>query len=117
MEIEIYTTPDGRKPVSEFIQSLPPKFGGKTLRAIDLLEEFGPTLREPVSKHISDGIFELRATLGSDTSRVLYFFIHKGKVVLTHGFVKKSRKIPPRELAKAREYRRDYLERCENQGK
>ena len=31
-------------------------------------------LREPYSKHLTEGIFELRAKVGSDETRVLYFF-------------------------------------------
>lgn len=46
----------------------------KLLVGLDLLEENGPQLREPYSKHLEDGIFELRAKQGSDITRVLYFF-------------------------------------------
>ena len=41
---------------------------------LDVLEEKGNELREPYSKHLEDGIFELRGKVGNDISRVLYFF-------------------------------------------
>jgi len=81
------------------------------VRAIDLLSEFGRELREPVSKHLVDGIFELRASVGNDSIRVLYFFFHNGRVVLTHGFIKKTQKTPHAEIDRAKEYRTDYLMR------
>ena len=74
----------------------------------------GIELREPYSKSLGDSIFELRAKVGSDISRVLYFFFVGKKVILTNGFVKKTPKTPPVELDKAKKYRREYLSRKGN---
>lgn len=62
----------------------------KVFRTIELLEMKGNHLREPFSKHLVDGIFELRVKQGSNISRVLYFFVVGNKVILTNGFVKKN---------------------------
>ena len=59
-EIILYDTEDGRCPVQELLDSLEPKLLAKTLRTIDLLEINGPLLREPYSKPLENGIFELR---------------------------------------------------------
>ena len=91
-EIILYDTEDGRCPVQELLDSLEPKLLAKTLRTIDLLEMNGPLLREPYSKPLENGIFELRSKQGSDITRVLYFFIVGKKAVLTNGFIKKSQK-------------------------
>ncbi|MCD7837771.1 MAG: type II toxin-antitoxin system RelE/ParE family toxin [Clostridiales bacterium] len=64
MNIEFYELPDGSKPAIEFIQSLDPKMKAKILHTIDLLEEHGGALREPYSKPLGEGIFELRAQHG-----------------------------------------------------
>ena len=48
-------------------------------------------LREPYSKYLEDGIFEVRGKVGNDISRVLY---HGGKIILTNGFIKKTQKTP-----------------------
>ena len=111
MHIDLYKKDNGEVPVEKFLRSLNRKLEAKTVRTIDLLEEFGIELREPNSKPLGDGIFGLRATLGSDTTRVLYFFYYQDIAVLTHGFVKKTRKTPPSEIKKAKEYRDDYLRR------
>lgn len=91
-EILFYETEDGKCPVQEFLDSLEPKLLTKTLRTIDLLEANGPLLREPYSKLLEDGIFELRTKQGTDITRVLYFFVVGKKAVLTNGFIKKLKK-------------------------
>ena len=107
-EIILYDTEDGRCPVQELLDSLEPKLLAKTLRTIDLLEMNGPLLREPYSKPLGNGIFELRTKQGSDITRVLYFFIVGKKAVLTNGFIKKSQKTPKAEKELAKKYKSDY---------
>lgn len=109
-----YALPDGTKPVKTFLVELDPKMRAKMLRAIALLELAGNELREPDSKHLTDGIFELRAKVSTDISRVLYFFIVGKRAILTHGFIKKSDKTPPSEIDRAKRYREEYLSRKEN---
>ena len=64
-------------------------------------------LREPYSKALDNGIFELRAKVGSDISRVLYFFILGRQIVLTNGFVKKSPITPETEIDRAKRKQND----------
>lgn len=109
MEVEFYKTSKGEIPIVGFLKSLNEKLEAKTVRTIELLKEFGTNLREPNSKSLGDGIFELRTKQGRDTTRVLYFFFHEDRAILTHGFVKKTQKTPPQEIEKAKEYRKDYL--------
>ena len=113
-EIIFYDLPNGEEPAKDFIISLDAKMKAKMLRTIVMLQTNGFELREPQSKHLDDGIFELRAKVGSDISRVLYFFVIGKKAVLTNGFVKKSQKTPPGEIEKAKAYRKEFLSRKEN---
>ena len=113
-KVEFYDTPNGTKPAKDFIAGLPPKMRAKMLRVISVLEVNGSELREPYSKHLDDGIFELRGQVGSDISRILYFFVIGKKVILTHGFVKKTQKTPISEINRAKNYRTEYLNRQEN---
>ncbi|MCC8195348.1 MAG: type II toxin-antitoxin system RelE/ParE family toxin [Ruminococcus sp.] len=114
MDIIFYKTTDGEEPVKEFISDLEPKMRARVYRSIDLLSEFGHMLREPDSKSLGDGIFELRIKQGSDISRVLYFFYIGDKAVLTSGFVKKTQKTPANVIERAKKYRADFLDREEN---
>ena len=79
-----------------FLHSFQPylhkKMRTKMLRPISILADNGTGLREPYSKPLGDCIFELRAKIGSDISRVLYFFFVERRVIITNGFVKKHRK-------------------------
>jgi len=109
-----YDKKDGTEPAKEFILSLDKKMRAKMLRTIELLVDNGYELREPHSKHISEGIFELRAKVGSDISRVLYFFFVGNKVILTNGFIKKTQKTPASEIEKAKRYRDEFIGREEN---
>ena len=72
--VEYYEKADGSRPAEEFILSQDNKMQAKIFAALELLELKGPALREPYSKPLGDGIFEVRAKQGSDISRVLYFF-------------------------------------------
>ena len=60
---------------------------------------------------LEDGIFEVRGKVGSDISRVLYFFYYGGRIILTNGFIKKTQKTPRNELEKAKLCRKDFMER------
>jgi phage-related protein len=68
-------------------------------------------LREPYSKSLGDGIFEIRAKVGTDITRVLYFFYYEGRIILTNGFVKIMQETPSSEIKKVKQYRKDFLER------
>lgn len=109
--VTFYQRADGSKPVSEFIRSLEPKMQAKIIRSLQILESAGPELREPYTKPLGDGIFELRIQVATDISRVLYFFVAGHNIIATHGYVKKTQKTPPAEINLAKKYRADYLKR------
>lgn len=115
--IEFFERENGEIPAEEFLLSLDKKMRAKILGIMDILQEKGNQLREPYSKHLDDGIFEIRGKVGTDISRVLYFFYYEGKIIMTNGFVKKTPKTPKSELEKAKRYRNEYLERCESDEK
>lgn len=110
--IEFYERENGEIPVEEFLLSLDKKMRAKILGIMGILQEKGNQLREPYSKHLKDDIFEIRGKVGTDISRVLYFFYYEGKIIFTNGFVKKTQKTPEAEIEKAKGYRNNYLKRC-----
>ncbi len=113
-EVEFYTKDNGEKPAKDFILSLDIKMRAKILGIIDVLEEKGTQLREPYSKHLQDGIFEIRGKVGSDITRVLYFFYYGKRIVLTNGFIKKTQQTPKNEIKLAKLYRKDFFERVKD---
>ena len=110
-EVEYFEKEDGTYPAEEFILSQDVKMRAKLFRLLELLEEKGNTLREPYSKSLDDGIFEIRAKQGSNITRVLYFYYIGNKIILTNGFIKKSQKTPPSEIDLAKKYRAEYEKR------
>lgn len=113
--IELYEDTKGNKPVEIFLLSLDDKMRIKLLRILEILQEKGPYLREPYSKSLGDGIFEVRGKSGSDITRILYFFYYDGKIILTNGFIKKSQKTPPSEFKLAKKRRNEYIRRMCNE--
>ncbi len=75
-EVEFYTKDSGEKPAKDFFLGLDAKMRAKVLGIINVLEEKENQLREPYSKHLDDGIFEIRGKVGTDITRVLYFFYY-----------------------------------------
>lgn len=73
-EIIFYEKENGDCPVQEFLDSLDTNMRTKMVGLLGVLEEKGNYLREPYSKLIDDGIFEIRCKVGNNITRVLYFF-------------------------------------------
>ena len=115
--VEFYETEDGKIPTNEFLNSLDPKMNAKMVGLMEILEEKGNLLRDPYSSPLEDGIFELRAVQGSNITRALYFFYIEGRIIITHGFVKKTQKTPRAQIELAKKYRADFLKRQTTAGK
>lgn len=114
--VEFYETESGEKPCLDFLNTLEVKLRAKVFRDLTLLEQYGNELRLPYSEHLDDGIFELRTIQGKNIVRNLYFFIVGKKIIVTHGFKKKTQKTPPEEIQKAKKYRADYKTRQQETG-
>lgn len=69
----------------------------KTIGADIATVEFGWPVGMPTCKAMKGGLYEVRSSLKNRIARVL-FCIHDEKMVLLHGFVKKSQKTPQADL-------------------
>ena len=65
--------------------------------------------REPLSKPLGHGLFELRH-VGKLNTRVLWFFRKGRRIVAVHGIRNKGQTIPVRDLDTTRERVRDWIE-------
>ena len=65
--------------------------------------EFGANLGMPHTESLNDGLFELRVKGKEGIARVFYCTLAGQRIIMLHGFIKKSQKIPPKELKLARE--------------
>lgn len=110
-EVVFYEDRRGRRPAEEFIEQLPARDSEKVVAWLDFLEEKGPRLGRPYAARLEAGIYELRVRVSTLRYRILYFFWTGRRIVLTHGFTKKSGPVPRAEIERAKRYREDWLER------
>lgn len=108
MEVIFYKKTDERIPMREFLDGLSEKDGDKCLARIKWLKDRGHEIGPPVSKPLRDGIHELRVKGENRDYRMLYFFHGRMAVVVSHGIVKKTREVPPREIEKAIERKTEF---------
>ncbi len=106
--VNFYKHPDGSKPVGQFIRALDVKLRAKVVSDLHRLEMLGNEARSPLSKHLEDGIFEMRSEFGNDIVRILFFFDGENIIIATNGFVKKQNKTPRSEILLAKQRRLSY---------
>ena len=113
--VDYYRTERGEQPVKMFIDSLPVKLRAKNMREISMLEEFGTNMPAPYVKQMhgkdSAGLWELRVKLSSDITRIFYFYPEGNRILLLHGFLKKTENTPPAELKIAQSRMKDAKKR------
>lgn len=110
--VEYYETAAGRCPLREFLDELemsdPDDFAEVLAGLAKLRSRQGH--REPLTKAVGDGLFELRH-VGKLNMWVLWFFVKGRRIVAVHGIRNKGQSIAPRDLDTARERMRDWQER------
>ena len=110
--VEFYETDAGRRPVQEFLDALKasdPDVFAVVLAGLAKLRH-RQYHREPLTKALGDGLFELRH-VGKLNTRVLWFFMKGRRIVAVHGIRNKGQAIPARDLDTARERMRDWQKR------
>lgn len=111
-EIILYTTADGKCPITAFLDSLPDKVFKKITWILNLVAELENIPSVYFKKLVNTvGIYECRISFSSNIYRIFCFFYKGSMVVLTHGIMKKTQRIPQDEIRKAEEYKKDFLRR------
>lgn len=64
--------------------------------------EYGPNLGLPHTRAMSGGLFEIRAKGAEGIGRALFCTVKERKIVVLHGFIKKTNKTPVADLTLAR---------------
>jgi phage-related protein len=108
-QIEAVVLPNGDVPAEEWLESLSQKHQQKFASLFAMLADVGKLWNERKFKHLegSDQIFEFKV----DDGRILCFFFVGQRVILTHGFAKKSAKTPKGEIERAEKYKSDFISR------
>lgn len=114
-EVLFYETVEGRCPTQDFLEALPLKVRAKITKWVDLLKREGPDLPRPYADVVRGKIRELRVSFDGLHHRLLYFFYGK-RIIVTHGFVKKTVAVPEEELVLAQRRMSDFVTRVKGGG-
>jgi phage-related protein len=96
-----YESASGKEPVREWLRALDEQsrlMVGKDIATV----EFGWPLGMPLCRALGGGLHEVRSRITNRRIARVIFVIHQGRMVLLHGFVKKSQKTPQPDLALAK---------------
>lgn len=112
--VEFYESENGAAPVRQFLDELkvsdPDDFSAVLAGLAKLRNR--QYHREPLSRALGDGLFELRH-VGKLNTRVLWFFVKNRRIVAVHGIRNKGQAIPARDLATARERMHEWQKRVQ----
>ena len=101
LAVNFFRTLSNHEPVREWLKSLPQadcKAIGEDIKTV----QYGWPLGMPLVEKIENGLWELRTNgLSSGIARTFFTIIDQ-RIILLHGFIKKSQKIPQNELELAR---------------
>ncbi|POU73772.1 type II toxin-antitoxin system RelE/ParE family toxin [Leclercia sp. LSNIH6] len=99
--------------VREEILSLPACVQAKLIRQLDKLRANPTALREPDSKPLPHGLFEIR-TVGLIHSRGIYVYQREKTIYLLRVFIKKTKKTPSAEIRLALKRQQEMLDEQED---
>jgi phage-related protein len=96
-----YSSPAGAEPVREWLRNLPTAerhaIGRDLLRA-----QWRWPVGMPLCRPLSDGLWEIRTDLPTGRTARVLICLYREHLVALHGFIKKTRATPEKDLAMAR---------------
>lgn len=121
MEFRIifYKDEVGSSPIEDFLLELGKsnrKLVAKTKNGIEKLRNRFYH-REPLSKYLEKGLWELRVKSETDILRILYTFSKNQTIILLHVFIKKQQRTPTIELEVARKRLKEIERKEQNEKK
>lgn len=117
--IEFYTNAKGSKPVEKFLRRIRQRnktLWAQTIKGLEKIKN-RQYHREPLSKYVAEDLWEIRVRSGTNILRIIYTFAKGKRIVLLHGFIKKSQKTPKGEVKIAQKYLRDFQKEKNRYGK
>lgn len=100
LEVRFFRTTVGTEPVRDWLKSLE-QADRKTIGEDIKTVQFGWPLGMPLVRKFETDLWEVRSNLKGRIARVV-FTVHARRMILLHGFIKKSQKTPATDLNTAR---------------
>jgi phage-related protein len=108
LHVVFFRSESGTEPVRRWLKSLPAshkKAIGEDIKTV----QFGWPLGMPLVEKVEPYLWEVRSKVADGIARVL-FTVDGQTMILLHGFIKKTRKIPQTEISTARSRLKRYQE-------
>ena len=109
LPVAFWRSATGVEPVREWLQSSEKDDRYEIGTAIKTVE-FGWPIGMPVCRPMGSGLWKVRMNLTKGRIARVLFCVDEGQMILLHGFMKKTQKIPKHDLALARD-RKSQIER------
>lgn len=101
-----YATEAGNEPVREWLSGLPPE--NRKAIGLDLMRvQYRWPIGMPLVRAMGKGLFEVRTDLPDKTIARVLFSFHDDELIALHGFIKKSKATPEKELKLARKRKKE----------
>ena len=106
LRVAFFQTLNGKEPVRDWLLSLS-EIQKKAIGTEIKVVQYGWPLGLPVVRKMASDLWEVRINIPTGIARVL-FTVDEKLMILLHGFIKKSQKIPKNELAVAKKRLHQY---------
>lgn len=97
LDVMFFRSESGREPVREWLKELGKPDStcvGEDIRTV----QYGWPIGMPVCRSLGKGLWEVRTNLDNNRIARVIFYIDSGAMYLLHGFIKKTRETPLKEL-------------------
>ena len=105
--VVFYCTQGGAEVVRDWLRSLDD--ADRQAVGLDLMRvQYRWPVGMPLCRALGDGLWEVRTSLPSSRIARILFSVQQGRILVLHGFIKKTQKTPPDDLALARRRNREF---------
>ena len=108
LSVYFYANNSGHEPVRNWLKELDlhdKKIIGEDIKTM----QYGWPLGMPLVRNLGDGLWEVRSQLASSRIARIIFFMRQNRIVLLHGFIKKTQKTPPDEIKLAQKRKKEVM--------
>lgn len=107
--VVFYRTRAGAEVVRDWLRSLDD--ADRQAVGLDLMRvQYRWPVGMPLCRPLGDGLWEVRTSLPSNRIARVLFSVQQGRILVLHGFIKKTQKTPADDLALARRRDREFEE-------
>ena len=112
LEVDFYLTAEGKSPVREYLDCLNAKQAAKVLWTFAAMKATHPAPSVYLQKMTAtNDIWEIRVIFAGNIFRLLGWMEGNNRLVLAHGFTKKTQKTPSQEIARTENRKNDHENR------